>query len=238
MTLKKALHLWGGTKRNLGLVSLLVGGSFAALLAATPANADLIIPLDNPNMAISGFTGPYATVDIDVTSGNSATVTFTSSDPYRMGGTGVVDLNVNGAYTLGPVTEASMTGGFTPSWKDNAPGNVDGFGTFDLSLDNNDGYGDSANSVTFTLTNTTGIWATDGSNFLLANNQGAEAAAHIFVCASAPCDPSTDALATGYAANRGATNIPEPGSISIFGFALAVLGGLMPLMRRRGAFGL
>lgn len=46
---------------------------------------------------------------------------------FLMGDGGTADLNVNGAYTLGTVTETGLPG-FTPTFIANSPGQVDGFG--------------------------------------------------------------------------------------------------------------
>ena len=93
-------------------------------------SADIAISV--PNAALSGFTGPYATLHIDLTSTTTADVTFTSLTNggfiYMMGDGGTADLNVNGIYTLGPVAEANSIAGFTPSFKDNTPGQCIEFG--------------------------------------------------------------------------------------------------------------
>src|SRR5262249_27965840 len=83
-----------------------------------------------------------------------------------MGNGSTVALNVNASsFTVGPVTETnSLAGGgfFTPSFKQSNIGfpgmTVDGFGRFNLTVDNNDGYKSSATNVQFTLTNTSGTW--------------------------------------------------------------------------------
>jgi hypothetical protein len=231
-------------RKNLGLALLLAAAGIASVVAATPAIADLILTINNPNSGLSGFTGPYATVDIAVApSGTSATVTFTSLDSggylYRMGDGGTADLNINGAYTLqGTITALGFTGGFTPDGSaiTNNPGNVDGFGFFDLSLNSPDGFTDSATSVSFTVTKNSGAWATDGSDFLLANSQGSKAAVHAFACANT-CTQLEGAATTGFAANGGAINIvPEPTSLSIFATALIALGGLGLFRRRRSKY--
>ena len=60
---------------------------------------------------------------------------------------------------------------------------------------------------------------------LAANNNGYDAAAHVFVTI-APADASNGALATGFAGN-GTTpppSVPEPGTLALLGSAILVLG--------------
>jgi hypothetical protein len=213
---------------GLGFATLAMAGGLAAILAASPAHATIIESISTPNAALSGFTGPYATVSITRINNNTANIIFTSLTTsgvtFLMGDGGTADLNVNGAYTLGSVTESNIYGGFTPTFDANVPGVVDGFGSFNLSLNNTDGYGDSATSISFQLTNTTGLWITDAA--VLTNNDAihnANAAIHAFAC-TAPCTVAAGALNTGFAANGGSTNVPEPASLLIFGTALVGLG--------------
>jgi len=131
-------------------VSVLAGVALAALACTGPAHATLVETISTPNSALSGLTGPYAQVSITRVDNFTADIVFTSSTTngitFLMGDGGTADLNVNGAYTLGAVTETGLPG-FAPTFIGNSPGQVDGFGVFNLSLNNFDGYGDSANSV-------------------------------------------------------------------------------------------
>jgi hypothetical protein len=109
---------------------------------------------------LSGLTGPYAQVSITRVDDFTANIVFTSlmtnGVTFLMGDGGTADLNVTGPYSLGTVTGVGLPG-FTPIFIGNSPGQVHGFGVFNLSLDNFDGYGDAANSVSFQITNTTGL---------------------------------------------------------------------------------
>src|SRR5262245_20133810 len=144
-----------------------------------------------------------------------------------MGDGSTVGLNVNATgFAVGPVTESNSLGSpFTASRKTTniaAGQNVDEWGAFNLTIDNNDGFKDSATNVQFTLTNTSGTWA-NALTVLLPNSTGSQAVSHIFVCAVGSCGPSVPALATGFAA--GAVAVPVPAAFLLFGSGLFGLAG-------------
>jgi hypothetical protein len=204
-------------------------------MGAPSASADILtytLTQGNASPGLACCTGPYAQVDVNRTSTTTATITFTSLTNggyiYLLGASGTADLNVNGSYTLGPVTESNSISGFTPSWKDNKPGNVSAFGTFNLSLNNDGGFTDSATSISFTLTDTSGTW-TSAAGVLTPNPDGQIAAVHGFACAEPGCSTSTTATAapkassgaayTGFAS--GAQVVPDGG------MTLMLLGGTL-----------
>jgi hypothetical protein len=204
----------------------------AGLLAAASAKADSItFDLTAGNTALNGYSGPFASVTVDLTSSTTATISFASKtvggNIYLMGDGGTADVNVNGAYTLGAtVTEANAGTGFTPTFKENMPGQVDGWGNFNLSLNNNDGFGDSADHVSFTLTKSSGTWASAG-DVLTPNLDGHIAAAHIFVTTS-PAYATNSALVTGYAST------PDGGAtIALLGLGLFGIGSLRGRFSRK-----
>ncbi len=212
-------------KRKIGRFSIFIGLVVGLLFMPIWASADTIsFNLGTGNSAISGYPGPYATVTVDLTSSTTADITFTSltnsGNIYLLGANGAVDVNVNAAsWTLGSITGSNAGTGFTPGpYSDGGPGNVDGFGVFNQTINSFDGFTHSSDLIDFSLTNTSGTWA-DAASVLTANADGFSAAAHIFVTSS-PADASNSALATGYASNGGVTQVPEPATLLLLGAGL------------------
>jgi len=223
--------------------SLLAPGLALALaltLGTGSASADLFFNLDTGNSAISGYTGPYAQVDVHLTDSTHATITFTSltnsGNIYLLGDGGSVAVNVNAtSWTLGTITGSNAGTGFTPGpWSDGGSGNEDGWGIFNQKIDSFDGFTSSSDKISFTLTNTSGMWASD-SSVLVANSNGALAGAHIFVTSS-PANANNGAIVTGFAAGAGGgppptPSVPEPSNMLIA--AVGAIGFLGYGLRRR-----
>ena len=184
--------------------------------------------LNQGNSAISGFTGPYGTVTVTLVNSTTATITFTSNtvagNIYLFGDGGSVALNVNATtFAVSGITGSNAGTGFTPGgWTQGAAGNEDGFGSFNLRISSFDGFTHSSDTISFTVTNISGTWASD-ADVLAFNADGFDAAAHIFVTTS-PANASNSALATGFA-GEGAGVVPDGGTtVMLLGVALGALG--------------
>ena len=167
-----------------------------------------------------GNPGPYGTVDVTL-SGQTATITFTAATGYFFGdgSSAGVELNTD-SFTEAFVSE-SPSNNFKQFTFDK---NVDGFGSFDLTLDQKN-FAVHLTSITFTVTNTGTPWATD-ADVLVANEKGWDAVAHVF---------STSSGKTGFAAESGGgnTHVPDSGATAmLLGSALAGLGLVRRYLKR------
>jgi hypothetical protein len=109
-------------------------------------------------------------------------------------------------------------------------GNVNGYGVFNQTINNFDGAADAENTVTFTLTNNSGTWAS-AADVLTGNLSGFDAAAHV-ICASTgtACDTGgTGGVPLTFFVAEGAV-VPEP---RFYALLLVGLMGVVGMMLRR-----
>jgi hypothetical protein len=193
-----------------------------ALTFGTAASATTTFTLSTGNAAISGYPPPYGTVNVNLVDSTHATIDFLSAvaGGYYFTSAQVADVNVNA--TSWTVSGLTGNGGALTNGGSN---NADGFGLFNQTFDQFDGFSSKSSTISFTLTNTSGSWLTDAA-VLTPNASGNSVAAHIGVCADAGC---TSFVSTGFATGGGGP-IPEPATwaMMILGF-----GGVGAMLRRR-----
>ena len=217
--------------KYISAVLIAIAGLGLLQAKATPPPPTFSSNLTVGNDAISPFPGPYGNVLVTLTSPTTANVTFTSDtnsgNIYLFGAVNAVDVNVNAtSWTIGSFSGSNGGTGFSPGpFTDGGSGNVDGFGVLNQTINSADGFTSSSDTVSFTLTNTSGIWAS-ASSVLTPNSDGFDAAAHIFVTSS-PANASNTALATGFAAE-----VPEP-SATLFVPLSGILATLLLRFRSK-----
>jgi len=198
------------------------------------------------NEAIDQFGSDFGTVDLVLNTPTTATVTFTSNisgDPaflFGDGSTVAVNVNVTGTgFTITDISGTQVGTGFdTPIFSvANPPGtsNVDGLGSFNGVIDTHDGFKEATHIVSFTLTNLGGTWASAG-DVLVANSNGFDAAAHIFVTSNGEggINQANGAIATGFAGEaEGPFHVPDSGMTAmLLGSSLVGLGALRRFIKR------
>src|ERR1041384_2357176 len=167
-----------------------------ALGSAVVANADSVV-INVPNAGLSGTPGPYATVTY-VLNGSNIDVTVTMFPGFQAfgestGNNGIFGFNIVGS-TIG-LAVTNLPSGFTANL---GGGQMDGFGNFEVTLSCCNP-SNAVNSFSFTVSRTGGF--SSASQLFEANATGAHFAIHI-----AP----TNGNPTGFAADGGTPNTPEP----------------------------
>jgi hypothetical protein len=199
-----------------------------AALAVASAKANTTFDISSGNSALSGYSGPFATVEVSLVDSTHATVTFTAlvggGYQFLFGGASAVDVNVNASsFTQSGLSWSQLSGFSAASVSDGGAGNVSSFGNFNQTFSAFDGYTHATTTTTFTLTDTSGIWASS-ADVLTPNAAGHPVAAHIFI-ANFPATTNSDAIVTGFATDGGTTSVPDATATSLLlGAAVSVLG--------------
>ena len=189
---------------RLGLPALLL------LIGAQILSADIItLTLVAGNTALSGGSTPppYGTISVDVpTVGGAATITVTGAGSYTFGDGAMLGFNVAGS------TAGLSVNGPTSIKIVNCcnPQNVDGWGLYQVTIDNKDGWPMSLSSFVLTVNRTGGF--ASASDLVVNNGMGHPFVAHVFANGGA---------FTGYATTG---VIPEPGTLALIGGGLLGMG--------------
>ena len=204
----------------------------AAFTVAQSAKAVLIVPefqstlnVGNSDLTGNGFQPPYGTVDVTLI-GQTATITFTAAAGYSFGDGKAVDVEVNSTNFTPNI--ASVTESPPPSDFDSfGSGQVDGFGNFNLKLNNHD-FSAGFTTISFTVTNNSLVLWTTPSDVLTFNASGFDAAAHIRSTVNNPTG------ITGFAGEGfGTPSTPDSGTTAmLLGGALVGLGAIRRFIKR------
>ena len=188
------------------------------------ASADSIAYFLNiPNSALSPVTGPYGMVSVNRTDSTHATIMFTSfsgflfqdgaSAAVNVHATSVTVNNLTGNNLGSPHSAPSLTSIFNTTGSQ-----VDGFGNYNLVINDSDSFTNATNIIIFGLTNSSGSWVS--ASDVLTNIMSA--AAHIGVC-NVGCTAFSLPI-EGFARTNDAVVSPEPATVLLVGTLLSGLG--------------
>ena len=161
----------------------------------------------------------FGTVTVSLT-GQVATITFNSNTAldYWFIDSSIASVNVNAStFDFAIVSD--------PFFKNvNIPGgNVNGFGSFDLSINNKGGWENRIDTLSFTVTNTSGVDWNSASDVLEFNADGFDASAHV----------ATEGGSLTFFVAENGTTVPDGGmTVMLLGMGLGVLGMAQRFLKR------
>lgn len=215
-----------------GALALLTLGASTAL---ADLNTDFTSTLNVYDNNGTLTTGNWGTVDVNLTSATTATVTFTAASGYYFIDSNIADVQVNAStWTITDFTGTAAPGStFSVSNLSNTGSkDVNGYGTLNQTVANMDGTAQAASEVDFVLTNTSGGTWSSADTVLTLNGSGYDAAAHVVECSgdvSGCANNSTYFVAETPTTNG---NVPEPSAVVLFGSSMIGIGAIV---RRRRA---
>jgi len=212
-------------KSGLRTTKLFAIGCIKALCIARPAGGiPVTYTLNLGNDDLTGLPTPFGTVTVDLVDPATATVLFQAGDAgwyhYLFGATRMVAVNVNGPFTYDAISAwgQPQTPNSPPSLTaDTSVQQVDGWGRFNLVIKGFDGFTHAARNVSFTLSLTSGSWAS-ADDVLTPNSNGYFLAAHVLVADGNWQNTDVTGYATG-------TCVPDGGvTATLLGLAVFGLG--------------
>lgn len=216
-----------------------------ALATAPWARADIDSYTENLSFVGSGLscgtpacTGPYATLSVDLETTTTALITLTADSTanyqYLIGDDSqAAVLNVNSTNATVTGISATQLPGFTsisytPHYYFGSPNGYDSLGYFNVNIDGTgSGFNTAATSISFTLTDVSGTWAS-AYNVLTnsGNDYNHDVGVPVYVCPAGSCTATSQITADHGTA--GAAQVPESSSVLLLGAMMIALAAFVP----------